>query len=131
MIDLIENEAFLNKLSSEQVVNKIIEKYTLKELTNTLFSNSAFNNPYFKIEIFKILNLLNNENKTLINKFIIEQILSKKEIKIINIIEECHINFLNCAENLDIENKETLHNIKSIFLDKQLISNDNINIVHI
>lgn len=129
--DLIENEAFLNKLSVEQLVNKITEKYTLKELTNSLFFNSAFNNPYFKIEIFNILNLLNNENKTLINKFVIEQVLSKKEIKIINIIEDCYINFLNCADNLDIKDQHILFEIKSIFLEKQLISNNNLKILHI
>lgn len=124
-----ENSNFLNQLSSDKIVNKILNQYTLKELTHSLFNNSSFNNPYFKLEISNIINLLNTENKFLLTKYIIEIILNNSEN--VDIIQYFYIDFLKFAENLNIENKQEFYLLKSKFPEEQLITNDNLTIIHI
>jgi len=123
-----ENKYFLNDLKPEQIINKISVKYTLKEITHSLFSNS-FNNEFFKIEISSMINLLNTENKFLLTKYIIEIVLNNSDN--FDIIQHCHIDFLRFAEGLNIENKQQLYLLKSKFSEEQLITNDNFKIIHI
>lgn len=126
--DVLENKYFLNDLIPEEIFNKLIQKYTLKEITHSLFSNS-FNNQFFKIEISNMINLLNTENKFLFTKYIIEIVLNNTDN--FDIIQCCHIDFLKFAEDLNIENKHELYLLKSKFPEKQLITNDNFKIIHI
>ncbi len=126
-----ENSNFLNQLSSEQIVNKILEQYTLKELTHSLFHKSSFNNTYFKLEISNIINLLNIENKDLFIKAVIEKVLKENILTTVNTLEFCNIEFLKFAEYLNIENKQELYLLKSKFPEEKLVSNDNLRIIHI
>jgi len=125
-----ENSNFLNQLSSEQIVNKILYQYTLKELTHSLFLNSSSNNLYFKIRISNIINLLNIENKDLFIKAVIEKVLAENILTALNLLEFCNVEFLKLAENLNIENKQQLYLLKSKFSEEQLIANDNLKIIH-
>lgn len=125
------NSNFLNQLSSEQVVNKILEQYTLKELIHSLFHNSSFNNPYFKSEISNIINLLNQQNKDLLSKSLIEKVLTQKIFTTLNTLEFCNSDFLQLAENLNIENKQQLYLLKSKFSEEILVCNKELKIIHI
>lgn len=126
--DIIENEKLREELSIEQIAQKLLERYTLKEITNTLFSNSSLNNQLYDTEISTIICLLNNENKLLITKFIIEKVLKKQDK---DIIEDCYVEFFNCATNLNVKNKLALYEFKDQFPKEQVIFNNNLKIINI
>ncbi len=126
--DFKENEYFLNGFSIEEIFNKLISQCTLKELTHSLFTSNTSENEFFKLHIFEVINLLNKENKILLNKFVTEKVLSEKDP---NLIEFCHTTFLNTASDFNLQNSYLLEIYKSKFKNEELVTNDNLKIIHI
>lgn len=125
--DFKENKTFLNQLSIEYVSKKLLESYTLKEIIHSLFFNSSLHNPFYTLEILDILNLLNDENKILIKKYFIEQVLEQDDK---HLIDNCHTEFFNSSFNLNLHNKDKLYDLRKKFPEEQLIANDNLKIIH-
>ncbi len=125
--DIISNNRYKKSLSVEQIGCKLIEKYSLKDIIDSIFLNDKTKDNQ-QIEIKDLMNSIEPECKILLKKFIIETILNTKDK---DIIKDCEEEFLNYASELDIKNKHLLILMKEICEFKKEKFENKFNIVHI
>ncbi len=120
-IILINN--FTKILTTENILSKALESYSLKEITESLFlsnNNSSLN---------KLLNYLDTEKLMFLKKNVIEKVLEEKDE---SVIINCQEEFFKYAFKLDLKNKDLLCLMedKCSILNKVVIK-ESLNIIHI
>lgn len=121
--EIIVINNFTKILTTEKILSKALESYSLQEITESLFLANTNSN------LNKLLNYLDIEQLMFLKKNVIEKVLEEKDERV---IINCQEEFFKYAFKLDLKNKDLLCLMedKCSILNKVVIK-ESLNIIHI
>lgn len=125
--NIIKYKDFEKMLRSFDIVNKILDKFSIKVLIKVIFENNINKIKNDELELYKFVNNLELERKIEIKKLIIDHALYLKDE---NNVYDYKEDFLNVASALNI-NRDLLYLMNQKIIQKEQIEEKKLRIINI
>lgn len=125
--NIIKYKDFEKMLRSFDIVNKILDKFSIKVLIKVIFENNINKIKNDELELYKFVNNLELERKIEIKKLIIDHELYLKDE---NNVYDYKEDFLNVASALNI-NRDLLYLMNQKIIQKEQIEEKKLRIINI